>query len=152
MGQANDSRTKSYANLLHFTPPLALRRRLLLTALERRLHGWCVVRAPLRTRSARGVTTLFLISMADDDDWDTDPTFENNMTEAERRRAGERAMWKAPPRGSGQLAPQHAGASGSRSARAAEPDLAPDQARACLACSRWPTMWAVLSTQAASSN
>ena len=99
MGQANDSRTKSYANvlLLHFTPPLALRRRLLLTALERRLHGWCVVRAPLRTRSARGVTTLFLISMADDDDWDTDPTFENNMTEAERRRAGERAMWKHRP-------------------------------------------------------
>ena len=51
------------------------------------------------------MTTLFLISMADDDDWDTDPAFENNMTEAERRRAGERAMWKAPPRGSGQLAP-----------------------------------------------
>ena len=26
--------------------------------------------------------------MDDDDDWDTDPTFENNMTETERRRAG----------------------------------------------------------------
>ena len=26
--------------------------------------------------------------MVDDDDWDTDPAFENNMTEAERRRAG----------------------------------------------------------------
>ena len=94
MGRANEITHKI---LLHCIPPIALRRRLLLTALERRLQGWCVVRAPLRTRSARGVTTLFLISMADDDDWDTDPTFENNMTEAERRRAGERAMWKHRP-------------------------------------------------------
>ena len=27
-------------------------------------------------------------SMADDDDWETDPDFENNMTETEKRRAG----------------------------------------------------------------
>ena len=26
--------------------------------------------------------------MADDDDWETDPDFENNMTETEKRRAG----------------------------------------------------------------
>ena len=30
--------------------------------------------------------------MADDDDWDTDPTFENLMTEADRRRAGSVAL------------------------------------------------------------
>ena len=96
MGQANDSHRKILRQSYILHPPS----RCVGACCSRPLSvvytagAWC---EPPCARSARGVTTLFLISMADDDDWDTDPTFENNMTEAERRRAGERAMWEHRP-------------------------------------------------------